>query len=202
MKSSAPYEFDTLRVDSDTLIASFTTYNGTPIRCRLIQPDDAEILIDLFTHLSPESRRRRFNSSLGNVQPDRIFQEAHRLTAVDNRTIGGAVLAFADTAQGTELIAVARLARMPHTPDSPDAEAALVVRDDFQRQGIATRLMSLLALLARRMDVQRLTASIQADNEALFALLRRLHLPLERHTAHGETTISLLVDALPAPEEG
>ena len=201
MKNTTPYEFETLRIDTDTLIASFTTRSGTPIRCRLIQADDAEMLIDLFTHLSPESRRRRFNSSLDNIQPDRMAQEAQRLAAVDNRTVGGAILAFAEGQNQAELIAVARLGRLPHAPESPDAEAALVVRDDFQRQGIATRLMILLALLARRMGVEKLTASIQADNEALFALLRHLQLPLERHTTHGETTISLNVADLPVPDK-
>jgi len=186
VKNTTPYEFETLRIDTDALIASFVTRSGTPIRCRLIQADDAEILIDLFTHLSPESRRRRFNSSLDNIQPERMAQEAQRLAAVDNRTVGGAILAFAEGQNQAELIAVARLGRLPHAPESPDAEAALVVRDDFQRQGIATRLMILLL-------------HAHAPGEALFALLRHLKLPLERHTTHGETTISLNVADLPVP---
>ena len=201
MKTTAAYGFETLQVDPGSLEATFTARNGAQIRCRLIQPNDTKTLIDLFTRLSPESRRRRFNTSLENIEPERVIQEARRLTDVDNYTVGGAVLAFVDGPQGAELIGVARLGRFPHEPDSPSAEAALVVRDDFQGQGIGTALMALLALLARRMGVEMLTASVQADNEALFALLRRFQLPLERHTTHGETTISLSVSDLPMPSK-
>lgn len=194
------YGLETLRVDPDSLAAIFITRNGTKIHCRLIQPEDTALLSDFFSRLSPESRRRRFNTSLENIEPERVTEEAHRLAAVDNRTVGGAILAFADGAQASELIAVARLGRFSNAPASADAEAALVVLDDFQGQGVGTALMALLALLARRMGVEMLTASVQADNEALFALLRRLQLPLQRHTTHGETTISIAVDDLPAPK--
>ena len=194
------YGFETLHVDPDSLDATFNTRNGLLIRCRLIQPADTPLLIDLFSHLSPESRRRRFNVPLEHIDESRIEQEAQRLTAVDNRTVGGAILAFAQQPGGEELIGVARLGRLPSDSASPEAEAALVVRDDFQGQGVGTALLSLLALLARRMHVQTLTASIQADNEALFVLLRSLHLPIQRHTAHGETTISLTVADIPLPK--
>ena len=195
------YGFETLRVDSDSLTATFTTSRGAPVHCRLIRPDDAQALIDLFAHLSPQSRRRRFNASLDNIEPDRLAQEARQLAAVDNRAAGGAWLAFVDSPSGPTLVAVARLGRFPHAPRSPSAEAALVVRDDFQGQGIGATLMVLLALLARRMDVKVLTASVQADNEPLFALLRHLHLPLKRRTTQEETTITISVDDLPMPDD-
>lgn len=194
------YGFETLHVDPETLDATFTARYGATIRCRLIQPDDTSHLIALFSHLSPESRRRRFNVPLEHIDQSRIEQEAQRLTAVDNRTVGGAILAFAQQPGGQELMGVARLGRFPGAAASPEAEAALVVRDDFQGQGVGTSLLSLLALLARRMKVETLTASIQADNEALFVLLRSLHLPIQRHTAHGETTISLAVSHIPMPK--
>lgn len=194
------YGFETLDVNPDSLEATFAARNGTAIHCRLIQSDDTPLLIDLFSHLSPESRRRRFNLPLEHIDESRIEQEAQRLTAVDNRTVGGAILAFAQQPGGEELVGVARLGRFPSDPVSPEAEVALVVRDDFQGQGVGTALLSLLALLARRMHVQTLTASIQADNEALFVLLRSLHLPIQRHTAHAETTISLTVADIPLPK--
>ncbi|HRJ44683.1 MAG: GNAT family N-acetyltransferase [Caldilineaceae bacterium] len=197
---TTPYGFKTLRVDPDSLDGTFTTRDGRPIRCRLIQPEDGPLLIGLFQHLSPESRRRRFNLPLEHLDPSRLVLEARHLADVDNRTVGGAVLAFAGLEESAELIAVARIGRYPANPVSPEAEAALVVRDDFQRQGIGTALMAMLALLAQRMNVETLTASIQADNEALFDLLRSLHLPLQRHTSHGETTISLQVSDLPKPQ--
>lgn len=194
------YGFETLDVDPDSLDATFTTRNGLLIYCRLLQPVDTPLLIDLFSRLSPESRRRRFNVPLEHIDASRIEEEAQRLAAVDNSTVGGAILAFAQQPDGKELIGVARLGRFPSEPASPEAEAALVVRDDFQGQGVGSALLALLALLARRMNVLTLIASVQADNEALFVLLRNLHLPLQRHTTHGETSISLTVADIPTPK--
>lgn len=185
LSTSTPYGFETIRVDPEPLTATFAARDGTPIRCRLIQPDDAPLLIGLFARLSQESRRRRFNLPLANIEPERVVQEARRLADVDNRTNGGALLAFAESAGETELIGVARLGRAPEKSDSPTAEVALVV---------------LLAVLARRMAVETFTASVQADNETLFALFHRLQLPLKRHTTHGETTIALAVADIPAPQ--
>lgn len=199
MDTSA-YGFETLHIDPDSLNAGFTARNGELIRCRLIRPDDAHLLIDLFSHLSPESRRRRFNLPLENIDSARIEEEAQRLANVDNRTVGGAVLALSGPEEAAQLIGVARLGRYPNQPASQEAETALVVRDDFQGQGVGSALLALLAILARRMAVHTLTASVQADNDALFALLRGFHLPFERHTTRGETTISLAVADIPTPK--
>ena len=197
--TTTAYGFETLHVDPDSLEATFTARNGTVIHCRLIQPDDTPLLIDLFSHLSPESRRR-FNLPLEHLDQSRIVQEARLLADVDNRTVGGAVLALSGAVESAQLIGVARIGRYAAAPASPEAEAALLVRDDFQGQGVGTALMAILALLARRMNVETITASVQADNEALLAILRSLHLPQQRHTTHGETTISLSVNDLPAPK--
>jgi hypothetical protein len=107
------YGFETLHVDPDSLDATFTTRNGLLIRCRLIQPVDTPLLIGLFSHLSPESRRRRFNLPLENIDSTRVVEEAQRLADVDNRTIGGAILAFAQKPDEDELIGVARRPK-PH----------------------------------------------------------------------------------------
>lgn len=195
--TSTAYGFETLHVDPDSLAATFTARNGTLIHCRLISADDTPLLIDLFSHLSPESRRRRFNLPLEKIDSARILQESKRLADVDNRTIGGAVLALSGLEESAELIGVARIGRYAADIASPKAEAGLVVRDDFQGQGVGSALLALLALLARRMNVLTLTASVQADNDALFALLRGLHLSFERQTTRGETTISLTVADIP-----
>jgi RimJ/RimL family protein N-acetyltransferase len=181
-------------LDSPELAIEFRTEQGSQIRTRLIQPNDADHLIDLFHHLSPETRRRRFNIGLQNVEQKRVRETAQILANVDNRTTGGAILGFV-TARTEELIAVARLARPENQPRSPEAEVAVVVRDDYQGQGIGTEMLKHLITLARQMRIKTLTASIQTDNTAIFKILQKLSIPVEAHTSHGETEIRINIDA-------
>lgn len=188
-----PYGIESLEYDPDTLAGTFRTRQGVLVRVRLIRPDDAPLLVDLFRRLSPESRRRRFNVALENIEEDRLLAEARRLAAVDNCTQGGAVLALVEEAGGERVVGVARLGRDPSSPTSPVAEAALVVRDDYHNQGVGTALMAMLAQLARRMGVRTLTATVQADNEPMFTVLQKLSLPLETHHHHGEVDVWISV---------
>ncbi len=168
--------------------------NGTVLVTRLLRPDDVDLLLDLFAHLSPETRWRRFHAHVDNVEDSRVRQTAKELAAVDNLTLGGAVLALIphpDEPQKEELIGVARLARDPKTPTSPDAEAAVVVRDDYQRQHIGTALLARLTELARNMGITTLVATVQSDNASMLDVLRWLNLPRKDHASHGEIEIRL-----------
>ena len=71
-----------------------------------------------------------------------------------------------------EIVGVARYAGWPGTDT---AELAVVVADDWQRQGLATRMVSILAELAQSAGVQCFTATIQADNQPALSLLRRFN---------------------------
>ncbi|MEZ4641061.1 MAG: GNAT family N-acetyltransferase, partial [Caldilineaceae bacterium] len=173
------------------LVTEFTTARGHTVRTRLIRPDDADHLIDLFHHLSPETRRRRFNVGLQNVEAQRVRQTAQELADVDNVTNGGAILGFASTAEGERLIGVARLARFAYGDTPNTAEVAVVVRDDFQGQGIGTELLRLLLILARQMRFSELTATVQADNIVIFHMLAKMNVPVRRRTRQGETELSI-----------
>lgn len=54
------------------------------------------------------------------------------------------------------------------------ADLAVVVADAWQRQGLATRLLSALSARARQAGITRFEVIIQGDNSAALGLLRRL----------------------------
>jgi RimJ/RimL family protein N-acetyltransferase len=177
----------------------FVALNGHTIHTRLICPDDDDLLLDLFDHLSPETRWRRFHAHMENLDPARLLEAAKTLAAVDNRTQGGAVLALipgTDGPGGETLIGVARIARLPDDPDAPEAEAAIVVRDDWQQQGIGTALLARLTLLAHEMGVHTLVATVQADNDKMLEVLRWLNLPIQEQISHGEMEIRMDISHL------
>jgi RimJ/RimL family protein N-acetyltransferase len=126
-----------------------------------LEPGDGDRLRALFYRLSPESIYRRFLTPI--ARPEQI--PAKRLLDLDHRDREAIVATV-----GGEIIGVARYVRRQ---PSDAAEVAVVVADGWQRQGVATRLLTQLAERARRVGIRRFTLTVQGDNAAALALLRR-----------------------------
>ncbi|GIV97694.1 MAG: GCN5 family acetyltransferase [Herpetosiphonaceae bacterium] len=164
--------------------------NGRPIRVRPITRADALLLVDLYDHLSPESRQRRFFKLPPQLPRDIILSEAQRLADIDPRT-QVALLATIEEDGREHAIAVARL--VCSTVDPRQAEVALIVRDDYQKQGLATRLCQLLSRLARARGISVLHADTLAENEAIFRLLHRLGVTFNVRVQQGEVRLEILL---------
>jgi RimJ/RimL family protein N-acetyltransferase len=174
--------------------SSFMTRDGRRLSVRLVTAADAPRLLDLFERLSPETRRRRFHYDPDHIPEKRKQAIARRMADVDNRTQEGALLAIdVDPAGREQIVGVARLARPDTQPESPVAEAAIVVRDDFQGCGVATELLWRMVLLAKQMQVKTILAQIEADNNAALRVFRELDLPSTVTTEHGETDMYITV---------
>ena len=105
-----------------------------------MQPDDAGDLVDLFEHLSTNSRYMQFNQYLASVDPELVRREAEHIALVDPAR-GLGVLAFADLPdQPHAPVAAARYIR---TDDPQQAEVSVSVRDDLQHQGIGAEIAAL-----------------------------------------------------------
>jgi RimJ/RimL family protein N-acetyltransferase len=174
--------------------AWFLTRDGRRLAVRTLRAPDARLLIDLFDRLSSESRRRRFRIKVDQVDSKAKWEHARVLARVDNRTVSGAVVAVDRDAYGCEqLVGVARLAREPAHPASPEAEVAVVVRDDFQGCGVGRELLRGLVRLAGQMGVRTLIAQIEADNEPALRLFRSLGLPSETTVSRAEAEMRFAV---------
>jgi RimJ/RimL family protein N-acetyltransferase len=134
-----------------------------------LERTDGEALRRLFFRLSPETVYRRFHSPI--ARPEQAHPQ--RLLDVDHHD-REAVVAVVDG----EIVGVARYARWP---DTDRADLAVVVADDWQRHGVATRMLSYLADLALSAGINDFTATVQGDNQPALKLLRRFR-PLERPT--------------------
>lgn len=172
----------------------FKTRAGTTLRLRLLHRDDVGRMIELFDKLSPESRRRRFHTGVEHVSRDLVNQRAYELADVDNQQQGAVVTTCTDK-QGEHIVGVVRLARPPGQPTHPEAEAAIVIRDDFQGQGVGTELLRWMVLLAKEMKVKTIVATFHADNESAIRLFRELNLPSTLTIHRGETEMRIEVPA-------
>ena len=146
--------------------------DGTRVVIRRIRPDDKRMLAKGLALLSEESRRRRF---LG-AKPRLTDAELRYLTEIDGETHFALVAVLAD-----HLDRVAAVARYVRSATDPAiADAAIVVGDTWQRQGLGRRLAIMLADAARERGVERFSATMLSDNPAALALMRTLTRRLER----------------------
>jgi RimJ/RimL family protein N-acetyltransferase len=128
-----------------------------------LEQTDGRQLRRFFFRLSPETIYRRFHSPI--VHPEQAQPE--RLLDLDHHDREAVVAVLQD-----EIVGVARYARRP---GADSAEVAVVVADDWQRQGLATRMLGALAELAAAAGVRQFTLNMQADNPAVLRLVRRLY---------------------------
>jgi RimJ/RimL family protein N-acetyltransferase len=174
---------------------TFRTKTGLLVSIRPLRPDDTQNLVDIFEHLSPDSRYLRFHEALNNPTNEFIQEKAEEMATIPEKK-GKGWLAFADLPdQPCAPIGGVRLVRLPETTDA--AEVALTVRDDLQGQGIGRELLELVIKQAREEDIRRLIAVVQAGNRAVLKLLGDTPYPISRSLKSGEVYVE--ADISPCP---
>ncbi len=160
-------------MDAQENVKRFWTREGQEVLIRDVRPDDAQRMVDFLLRLSPETRYRRFHTFLPNVEGRSLLERAGETVEVmPNREV--ALVALVKD----EIVGSARCVREDH---GPLAEAAVVVRDDYQCRGIGTQLLLELVARARRLGITRLYAYIHPDNLRILDILEKAHLPTYTH---------------------
>jgi RimJ/RimL family protein N-acetyltransferase len=143
------------------------TKDGMRIHVRAIRPEDEPRLHEAFARMSERSVYFRFFSPLKRL-PEAM---ARRLAQVDYQD-RFALVATTHRPDGQEhIVGVARYDRAQGTDT---AEAALAVVDEYQRKGIGSSLLSLLAQVAREHGIKRFSLIVLPENQSMLGLLRRL----------------------------
>lgn len=140
-----------------------TLRDGRRVMLRPIRSEDADLLIDLHNRTSPETQYLRFFGA----KPRLTRAEAEYLAGVDY-DLRFAIVATADEDGEEHIVAVGRF----DIVEPATAEAAVVVRDDYQRQGLGTALLERMVEVARGRGVRTFAGEILAENERMIRLLR------------------------------
>lgn len=132
---------------------------------RLVTADDKQLLQEGFRALSPQTRYYRFFAHKQQLSTG----DLEYLTRVDHddHFAIGAVREHDDGR--TEALGIARFVR---APGEPEAEAAVVVVDAFQGQGLGRMLLERIGEAAYERGVRVLTMTTLAENRALQGLVR------------------------------
>jgi RimJ/RimL family protein N-acetyltransferase len=129
------------------------------VTVRPIEPDDIARLLAFHAQLSTDTTYFRFFS----VHPRLSEDEVQRFTHVDHHQ-REAIVAMHDD----EIVGVARFDQL----GDGRAEAAFVVRDDWQNRGVGHILIARLADRAREEGVKQLVAETMTNNARMLAVFR------------------------------
>lgn len=170
------------------------TRTGEAVRVRPITPDDADLLVDFFERLGPESRYYRFFRVKTSLPPEEVAY----FTTVDYAT-RMALVALYDG----RMVGVARYDSSPEHPDR--AEVAFSVSDEMQGHGIGTSLLQLLTAYARDHGITGFRAFVLPENVQMMRVFRNSGYELKRTVEDGIFTVDFPVaytdDARSAAEE-
>jgi acetyltransferase len=159
--------------------------NQRRLHIRPLRPCDDGPVRELYSHLSPRTRYLRFLSPMPMpVPPDSVLS---LLTCVDYRR-RLALLGELDVADGTEVVALGSFGAI----DEGSAEVGLVVRDDWQRQGIGIALAARVLQAAEARGFTRFVAHVMSDNVMIQKLLNHVGQVLSMRTRSGVSEVSFI----------
>ncbi|QLQ40046.1 GNAT family N-acetyltransferase [Micromonospora robiginosa] len=140
--------------------------DGAEVSVRPATADDVPAVRELHAGCSARSRQRRYLSGAADPSPGRL----RRLLEPAR---GTSVLVTAGSGGPAEpVVAMANL-----LGEGDEAEAALLVRDDWQRRGLGSALLRRLVGHADRAGYAAVLLHVQAENTPMLRTLRRLDRP-------------------------
>lgn len=141
--------------------------DGTKVHIRPIEATDEPLLHEAVAEMSERSVYFRFFTPLKRM-PDAM---AHRLAVVDYKD-RFAVVATTTRAPGKErILGVARYDRAAGTDV---AETAVAVVDEFQRRGLGSALLTILARVGREHGIKTFSLIVLPENQQMLVLLRKM----------------------------
>jgi len=154
--------------------SSYALADGTAVRIRPIRPEDEPLMVHFHEKLSPESVHLRYLENL-KLDERTAHERLTRICFIDyDREM--ALVAVCASGTGDEIVAVGRLSKFH---GNNDAEFAILIRDDFQRRGLGTRLLAKLLEIARIERIEHVVGFIRVGNSAMQKIAERLDFTLD-----------------------
>lgn len=168
--------------------------DGAVVAVRPLRATDAELMMDFFERLGPESRYFRYFRARPTI--DRA--EIDALVDIDY-DVHMAIAAF----DGNRMVGVAQYNRF--LDELSAAEVAFAVADDQQGRGLGTELLQLLTSYARQSGVTKFRAFVLSENIQMMRVFRNSGFELQRTLEDGiyevDFPVAYTADVRSAAEE-
>ncbi|MBT3055609.1 MAG: bifunctional acetate--CoA ligase family protein/GNAT family N-acetyltransferase [Candidatus Thiodiazotropha sp. (ex Codakia orbicularis)] len=165
--STDPYHHLAIHPYPVNLVNTTQLPNGTNIVIRPIRPEDADLEQTFTRQLSDEAKYFRFMSSIQELTPEMLT----RFTQIDYHNEMALIAVTEDGNHEIEL----GVARYVINPDKKSCEFALVVSDQWQRQGIGHKLMHQLMEVARDRGLEKMEGEVLSNNFKMLDLMKSLY---------------------------
>lgn len=160
--------------------------NGTPVQLRVLGPQDREKIVAAFGKLDPQSVYTRFFS----FKKELSDADLKRLETIDPQ-VGLALAAFVGSGGDEVLVGAGSYVALPSTDGARAAEVAFTIEEDYQGQGLASRLFAALADIAREQGFQRFVAEVLAGNLPMLSVFERSGLALAKKKEGGVVHVTM-----------
>lgn len=158
--------------------------DGSKVFMRPLKLTDERMLRDMFYKLSPETVRYRFFRMI-NSMPHEKLQQFLRIDYDADMAL--VVLTDADE-DAAEMLGIAHYSLDRRTNF---ADAAFLVRDDWQGKGLGTALLGTLLETARTKGIAGFTADVLADNANMLRVFHKCGYAVESELEEGEYNLSI-----------
>jgi len=149
-----------------------TTKTGQDIFLRPAKISDEPLLKEFFYSLSDESLYYRYIAARSHIP----HHERQEFSVIDySRDM--VILAMVGGEEREEIVGVGQFSR---NRDVHTAEVALVVKDDYQKKGTGTVLLSYLTYLAKRRGLLGFTAEVISSNSPMIRLFEKMGFDIEK----------------------
>ena len=150
-----------------------TSKSGVKLLIRPVRISDEPLLKEFFYSLSETTAYRRFMSTRRGL-PHEALQEFFVVIDYTKQMVMLAVV------KEREREIVAGVAQYRGREGSHTAEVAIVVKDEYQNQGIGTELLEHLTRTARRQGLLAFSAEVLRENRAMLHLFEKMGFVIER----------------------
>ncbi|MCX7856745.1 MAG: bifunctional acetate--CoA ligase family protein/GNAT family N-acetyltransferase [Deltaproteobacteria bacterium] len=152
-------------------VVQTTLKDGRRAILRPIRPEDEPLEREMLSSLSEETLRSRFFTVLKDISHDMLIKFCH----IDYDREMAIVAEIFDNGK-RRIIGIGRLII---DSDFEKGECAVVVHDEFQRQGLGLRLMDMLLVIGEEKKLKEVYAYVMSTNKKMLNLAKKMGFTIE-----------------------
>ena len=157
--------------------------SGLHLLIRPIQPEDADLFMELFKTLSPTSVYYRFFRQMKTLSPSMLAM----LTQVDyDRHM--ALVAIDESSVPEKMLGVARIIA---DPDPSQTEFSIMVGDPWQGQGVGAQLLLNLLKVAKQQGIEKVWATVLPENTYMQRLGKKFGFAIKYNSEEGAFDLNI-----------